>query len=352
MKRKVRVAQYGLGAIGKIAARYSLAKGAELVAAFARSAAQVGKDAGEILEIGPVGTVVSHSDDLEKVLRETKPDIVVFSTKSSLWDIRDAALVCLRNKVNVLDIGENALWPWTDEGEVAAELDAAAKENGVTISASGCPDVCWGTLITTFAASCNKLTKIRCDSFLNLESYNADYMFEYHGVGLSVAEFEERFGSEVITEKDGHYPCLPGDQNAWLCSRLGLTVTKQTMQYIPIVRETDFDSKSFGRVIKAGELEGLGQLCRTETAEGIVIELMMGGKTDVTGVDEHTVWTLEGDPTSTLVWDNPDTYGLTCANAVNRIPQVLNAEPGYRTTDRFPVSRYLVKPMNEYVDGE
>lgn len=352
MKRKVRVAQYGLGAIGKISARFCLAKGAELVAAFARSSEQVGTDAGEILGIGPIGTPVSHSDRLEEVLIRTRSDIVVFSTKSHLADIREAALICLRNKVNVLDIGENAFWPWTEEPDIAAELDAAAKEYGVTISASGCPDVCWGTLITTFAASCNKLTKIRCDSFLNLESYNADYMFEYHGVGLTLAEFEEKFGSAVITETDGRLPCLPGDQNAWLCSKLGLTVTSQTMQYIPIVRETDFNSKSFGRVIKAGELEGLGQLCRTETAEGVVIELMMGGKTDVTGVDEHTVWTLEGEPTSTLVWDNPDTYGLTCANAVNRIPQVINAAPGYQTTDRFPDSRYLVKPMNEYVNGE
>lgn len=78
----------------------------------------------------------------------------------------------------------------------------------------------------------------------------------------------------------------------------------------------------------------------------------MGGKTEVYGAAEHTVWTLEGEPTSTLVWDNPDTYALTCANAVNRIPQVINAAPGYQTTDRFPDSRYMVKPMNEYVHGE
>lgn len=351
MERKVRIAHYGLGAIGKIAVRYELAKGGQLVAAFARSNTQVGRDVGEILGTEPIGTVVSHSQTLEQVLQETKPDICVFSTKSSLWDIREAALTCLKNGVNVLDIGENALWPWTDEAEVAAELDAAAKENGVTISASGCPDVCWGTLITTFASSCNRLTKIRCDSFLNLEDYNADYMFEYHGAGLTLAEFEERFGSGVIEEKDGHFPCLPGDQNAWLCSRLGLTVKRQTMQYIPIVRETDFDSKSFGRVIRAGELEGLGQLCRTETEEGIVIELMMGGKTEVYGAAEHTVWTLEGEPTSTLVWDSPDTYALTCANAINRIPQVIDAAPGYQTTDSFPDSRYMVRPMNEYVHG-
>ncbi len=352
MERKVRVAHYGIGAIGKIAIRYELEKGADLVAAFARSPNQVGRDVGLVIGGAPVGTIVSHSDALEQVLQQTKPDICVFSTKSSLWDIRDAAIICLKNKVNVLDIGENALWPWTDEADVARELDMIARENGVTISASGCPDVCWGTLITTFASSCNKLTKIRCDSFLNLETYNADYMFEYHGVGLSITEFEEKFGSTVITEKDGHYPCLPGDQNAWLCSRLGLTITSQTLQYVPIIRETDFDSKSFGRVIKAGQLEGLGQLCRTETAEGICIELMMGGKTDVSGAAEHTVWTLEGDPSSTLVWDNPDTYGLTCANAVNRIPQIINAAPGYQTTDRFDVGQYLVRPMNEYVNAE
>ncbi len=349
MERKVRVAQYGLGAVGKRTARYMVEHGGELVAAFARSV-QVGQPVGEVIGVSNLSLPVSNSADLERILRERKPDICVFATKKSLWDIREAAIICLKNKVNVLDIGENAFWPWSDnERPVAEELDQIAKENGVTISASGCPDVSWGTLICSFAASSNRIEKIRCDSFLNLEAYNADYMFEYHGVGLTVAEFEERFGSQVITEQDGHIPCLPGDQNAWLCAKLGLTVKSQTMQYIPIIRETDFYSASLGKTIPAGQLEGLGQLCRTETEEGIVIELMMGGKTDVTGAAEHTVWTLTGEPDSTLVWDNPATYELTCATAVNRIPQIIDAPAGYVTTDRLGESTYLVKPMNAYV---
>lgn len=349
MDRKVRIAQYGIGKIGVIVTKYVLAKGAEVVAAFARNPAQIGKDLGEVAGLEPLGLAISNSADLDAVLKATKPDICVFATKPNLADIKDAAIICAQNGVNVLDIGENAIWPWTNEKEIAEELDAIAKEHGVTISGSGCPDVCWGSLITALASSCNTLKKIKCDSFLNLESYNADYMFEYHGVGLTPEEFAQQFNTEVVSEIDGHYPCLPGDQNAWLCSKLGLTVTSQTMQWVPIIRETDFYSNSLGATIPAGRLEGMYQICRTTTAEGIEVELCMGGKTDVVGADEHTVWTVEGEPTSTIVWDNPETYGLTCANAVNRIPQIINAPAGYVTTDKFPESQFMAKPMHEYV---
>ena len=59
---------------------------------------------------------------------------------------------------------------------------------------------------------------------------------------------------------------------------------------------------------------------------------------------------LSGEPESKLIWNDPATYELTCASAVNRIPQILNAPAGYQTTDTMPDSFYMVKPMNEYVD--
>ena len=58
---------------------------------------------------------------------------------------------------------------------------------------------------------------------------------------------------------------------------------------------------------------------------------------------------MEGEPDTTLVVNRPATVELTCATLINRIPMLIDAEPGYITTEKMPVNHYLVKPMNEYV---
>ena len=46
----------------------------------------------------------------------------------------------------------------------------------------------------------------------------------------------------------------------------------------------------------------------------------------------------------------PATVELTCATLVNRIPDLINAAPGYVTTDQMPVNSYRVKPLDQYVN--
>ena len=60
-------------------------------------------------------------------------------------------------------------------------------------------------------------------------------------------------------------------------------------------------------------------------------------------------WSIYGEPDTTIVVARPSTVELTCASVVNRIPDVLNAEPGYVTTDKFGELNYRTKPLNEYV---
>ena len=60
-------------------------------------------------------------------------------------------------------------------------------------------------------------------------------------------------------------------------------------------------------------------------------------------------WTIFGEPTTRTVNEEPNTVLLTCADVVNRIPDVINSVPGYVTTDKFGELNYRVKPLNEYV---
>ena len=45
----------------------------------------------------------------------------------------------------------------------------------------------------------------------------------------------------------------------------------------------------------------------------------------------------------------PSTVELTCATIVNRIPDVINGEAGYVSTDKLAELKYRTKPLNEYV---
>ena len=55
-----------------------------------------------------------------------------------------------------------------------------------------------------------------------------------------------------------------------------------------------------------------------------------------------------GVPNGEIIVRKPATVEQTCAIIVNRIPDVINAEPGYVTTSRMPVLKYRIKDLNYY----
>jgi 4-hydroxy-tetrahydrodipicolinate reductase len=73
----------------------------------------------------------------------------------------------------------------------------------------------------------------------------------------------------------------------------------------------------------------------TETEEGIIIESECIGKVYAPDEYDKNIWTVEGEPTTTITVEKPETVELTCGTIINRIQDVLNAEPGYVTTEKF-----------------
>lgn len=50
-----------------------------------------------------------------------------------------------------------------------------------------------------------------------------------------------------------------------------------------------------------------------------------------------------------MIVNRPATVGLICTTILNRLPQLIDAEAGYISTDKLPYSEYMVKPLHEYV---
>ena len=357
MKRKVRVAQYGCGKMSKYLMRYVIEKGGELVAAFDMNPDVIGKDVGYIIGGDDIDITISPAADADAVIKETKPDVCVIATRSTMAELKEAFTVCAVNGVNAITTCEEALYPWNSSPDITKELDALAKEHGCTLCGSGYPDLYWGTMITNVAASMANITKIKGSSSYNVEDYGIA-LAQGHGAGLTIDEFEKEIGNynslssdeiKALVEKGEYIPSYMWNQNGWLCSRLGLTVISQTQKCVPHTYEKDLRSETLGMTIKAGDATGMSAIVTTETAEGITLETECIGKVYSPDEFDKNEWTFYGEPETTVIVNRPATVELTCADIVNRIPQLIDAEAGYISTDKMPYSSYMVKPMNEYI---
>ena len=157
MERKIRVAQYGCGKMSVYLMRYVIEHGGELVAAFDMAPALEGKDVGDIIGGGATGVKISRAEDADRILAETKPDVCVIATRSTMEELKPAFAVCAKNGVNAISTCEESLYPWNSSYDITKELDELAKAGGCTLCGSGYPDMYWGSLITTLAGSMHRI---------------------------------------------------------------------------------------------------------------------------------------------------------------------------------------------------
>ena len=87
MERKVRVVQSGVGKMSVYTMRYVYEKGGEIVGAIDVNPDIIGKDIGDIMGCGAKGVKVVSSEEAEKVLKETNPDIAIVTTMSLLSEM-------------------------------------------------------------------------------------------------------------------------------------------------------------------------------------------------------------------------------------------------------------------------
>ena len=120
---------------------------------------------------------------------------------------------------------------------------------------------------------------------------------------------------------------------------------------MPQTCNKDLFSSTLNMNIKAGNATGMSAVVTSQTKEGIVLETECIGKVYATDEFDKNEWTIFGEPDTTIVVARPSTVELTCASIVNRIPDVINAEPGYIPTACMPDLNYRVKPLNEYVNN-
>ena len=340
---KVKAVQYGVGKMSIYTMRYMIEKGIEIVGAVDVNPEVVGKDIGEILGTEPKGVVVVDAKDARNMMETTKPDICVVTTRSLIAELEEPLMMCAELGVNAITTCEEAFYPINSNPNLTKKIDEIAKKNNCTITGSGYQDIYWGQLVTSIAGSTQSIKKIKGSSSYNVEEYGIA-LAEAHGAGLTLSEFDEKVASvdrmpeearQAIIEKGEYSPSYMWNVNGWLCSKLGLTIKSQTQKCVPQTYKEDIYSSTLNMTVKAGDATGMSAVVTTETEEGITVETECIGKVYAPDEFDRNVWTVEGEPTTTITVEKPATVELTCATIVNRIPDVLKAKPGYITTEQM-----------------
>ncbi|HIT70646.1 MAG TPA: dihydrodipicolinate reductase [Candidatus Scatovivens faecipullorum] len=340
---KVRAIQYGVGKMAVYTMRYMLEKGIEIVGAIDVNPDIVGKDIGSLMGREELGIKVIDAKDAKELLENTKPDICVVTTRSLIGELEKPLILCASMGINAITTCEEAFFPMNSNPELTKKIDELAKENNCTITGSGYQDIYWGQLVSSIAGSTQRIVKIKGSSSYNVEEYGIA-LAEAHGAGLTLSEFDEKIASvdrisdeerEKIIKSGEYLPSYMWNVNGWLCEKLGLTVKRQTQKCVPQTAKEDIYSSTLNMTIKAGDATGMSAVVTTETEEGITLETECIGKVYSKDEFDKNVWTVEGEPTTTITVEKPDTVELTCASIVNRIPDVIKAESGYVPTERF-----------------
>lgn len=361
MDRKITFAQYGCGKMAKYLIRYAIEKGARLVAAFDRNPGLEGKDAADIVGDGypTTGVRVLSSEKAAETLAELKPDVCIIATRSTVAELEDIFTICANNGINAITTCEEALYPWNSSPALTEKLDALAKKGRCTLTGVGYCDLVWGTMVTNMAGSSFKVDKITGSSWYNVEDYGIA-LAEGHGAGFSKERFEKEVAfinqlSEAELKKlieSGEYvPSYMWNQNGWLCSKMGLHVISQTQKCYPTTHTEGLFSTTLNKTIKAGAPTGMRAVVTTLTEEGLTFETECVGKVFAPDEFDKNEWTFYGEPETTIAVNKPATVEMTCATIVNRIPQLIDAEAGYVTTDKYPYNIYCVHDLETYVES-
>ncbi len=331
---------YGVGAMNSIATRFMLEKGVTIVGAIARSPQKVGRDLGDVAGLGyEVGVTVE--DDADAVLSRSA-DIAVVAVNSFLSDHYEHLERCCRHGVNAITLSEEALYPWRTSPALTAQLDALAKEHGVTITGGGHEDSYGVNLVTTLMGTAHRVEGVHGRLDWNVDDYGPE-VARVQRLGATVEEFEAWAAG---TDRPPTFGRIALDA---IAGSLGLTPTSSEVYSRPILADEDRYSKALGDTIPAGRLIGYYDCDTVRTAEGITLICEMHGWSFAEGEHDRNEWRTKGEPAVHLLNDELKGPLTTCAQLVNRMPDVINAPAGFVTVDQLPKLAYRAFPLPTYL---
>jgi 2,4-diaminopentanoate dehydrogenase len=183
--KKYRVIQWGIGNVGTLALRHFAHNPVyEVVGVLCNRPEKVGKDAGELVGVGPIG-VLATTD--KEALEALEADCVFYAP---LWSDVDEICRLLRGGKNVVASG-GAWWYRTDtNAEDIDKIEAACAAGGTSFHGGGIhPGYAADLLVLTLGRIVSRIDHIHIYEVVNFNKDTLKYLDEM-GFGKTRDEFE------------------------------------------------------------------------------------------------------------------------------------------------------------------
>jgi len=317
---KPKAVVYGLGPIGQLIAKVALERGIELVGAIDIDPSKVGRDVGELIGIkSSIGIRVEG--DADKVLNETKPDVVLHSTGTWLDKVYPQLVKAIRVGADVVSTCETLAWPWYRYPELAELLDNYAKAHGSTVLGAGVnPGFALDVLPAVLTVTLTRLSRVRV--VRSLDASRRRYSFQRKiGLGMSLSQFKEALAKGDITAHVGF-----AESVLLMASMMGIRLDRVEEGQETIVADRHYETQYFK--VEEGQVRGVVGHGSGFVGNNEVIRVELRA---CIACEDYEEVTLEGEPTVT--WRSSGTPGdpATVAVVVNLAKRITDAKPGLIT---------------------
>jgi 4-hydroxy-tetrahydrodipicolinate reductase len=345
--QNIKVAVWGFGAMGSGIVSTLLNKtGVDVVGVCDNHPDRVGKSIFGLLGVDRADRAdLRTCAEIDAVVRPGQCDICVIATDSFVERICEKVLYVLGCGVNVVTLAEEMSFPWAKYPELSAKMDAAARQNGVSVMGTGInPGLVMDLLAICLSGAMTHVDSVRCKRVNSLSPFGRAVMTE-QGVGLSVADFEAGMASGHLTGHVGF-----AESVAMIDKAMGLGVDQFRQQMSPIV--TTVDRKSPYGAAAAGDVAGVNMTGQGLRGQQVVIDMIHPQQIEPgdEGVKTGDYIELRGTPPIHMAIQPEIDGGLgTIAMCVNCIPAVINADPGLITMIDIPVPRAIMDDFRNHV---
>ena len=318
----IRVVLVGLGPIGAAVARQLvLRRGFQVVGAVDIDPLKVGKDAGDVLEVGRRLRVTVH-ESIGRTLKRARPDVAVLCTSSTLKQALPQFEEVLTQRVPIVTTTEEAAYPTARNRSLVKRLDASARKARVAVLGTGVnPGFVMDALPIALTAVCERVDRIEVHRVQDARLRRLPFQQKI-GAGLTPEQFRRGVARGTLR----HVGFAESIQ--MIAGALGWKLDRTTDEVQPKVAKEPVESELLA--VDPGYVCGIVQdgvgYVKGKPAIHLHLEAYLGAPESYDSV------LIEGLP---RIYSKIDggVHGdiATASMVVNSIPAVLAAVPGFRT---------------------
>lgn len=321
LSKKIKVIQYGLGAMGTEMAKAILQKkDLELVGAVVNRPEKNGKDVGELIGLKTKVGVKAYTD-VKKVCKDCHADVLLHAAVSYVPKVWEQIQPAVNKGMSVVTIAEEMGYPFVKYPALCKKMDSLAKKKDVSILGSGInPGFAMDLMPVVLTGICNQVDFIKVTRLIDFSPFGPSIQKNI-GIGMTVKEFKKKVKAKELPLHIG----LPESMHM-LAAALKWKLNKVYETRDSVIAERDIGVPGYMK-IESGKVAGFDHRCFGQVNGKTKIIMEELGRVDPT-LDYRNTIEIKGIPDLLETINVPAGQITTTNHAVNLIPQVLNAKPG------------------------